>query len=744
MKLFKFGLSLIFGLGFTLIAHGQITGYVYGLEANGTKVSLPQANVFWENSQTGVITDEKGFYTIKTVPGKTTLVASFVGYHAVKKIVISRQGKTDFVLQPKAQALDGVEVTGRAKATSVDAKRADLTLNLDDQELKKAACCNLSESFETNASVDISFSDAITGTKQIEMLGLAGKYALIQRENIPNVRGLNANSGMDFIPGPFLESIQVTKGLSSVMNGYESLTGQINAELFKPETAPRLLVNAFGNQGTRGELNLLYTQPLGKRSGNTTMLHAGAIPLAQDMNNDGFADIPLNQQINLTNRTHFKGTNGWEGQVAVSLIDQEKQGGQLSFLNDDLVAPSAWGFRASNRRAELYGKTGYVFSNEVARSVGFIYSASLQEKKAQFGQKNYTGRQNSFYFNSIFQDIIGTTAHKYRSGLSVQGDRISENLIGAAEDNLYSHERTEIVPGAYFEYTFAPNPRVTLVAGVRGDYNSYFEELYFTPRVNLRYAISDLTTFRVGGGRGQRSPNFIAENYSVLASNRTLIFTDSVQPEIAWNGGISLDQFIPVKGNKQIRLTADVFYTYFNSKQVIDLDVSALQAYYIMSQGSESLSAMAQADYTWFEGFETRLAYKYLRSLDQFINAKDWAYQVPRHRAFVNVNYQTKKEWKFDATLNWFGAKRQPSTLLSPEAFQRRAYSPNFSTVNLQINKTLKRFEFFVGVNNLLNFRQGNPIVNAQNPFGNYFDSNFTWGPIFGRMAYAGLYYRFN
>jgi outer membrane receptor for ferrienterochelin and colicin len=265
--------------------------------------------------------------------------------------------------------------------------------------------------------------------------------------------------------------------------------------------------------------------------------------------------------------------------------------------------------------------------------------------------------------------------------------------------------------------------------------------LYFTPRLHFRYALTELSTLRFSAGRGQRTPNYIAENYNVLASNRQLNFNRPVAPEIAWNTGVSLDQIISV-GEKQIRLTADAFYTYFENKQVTDLDFSALEAYFLNTRGSESLSIMAQADYTWFKGFETRLAYKYLRAFDQYLNSKNWSYQIPRHRAFANVAYATESEWKFDATLNWFGQKRLPNTSTSAEAFQQREFSPSFFTLNTQVNKSFKKIEAFIGINNLLNFRQNTPIVNAENPFAPYFDSNFTWGPIFGRMVYAGLNFK--
>src|SRR5690606_38010332 len=240
------------------------------------------ANVFWEGTEIGTVTDEHGHYTIEVSSDSKTLVASFIGFKAQKKIVISKKGTVNFTLPEDGSDLDEVDVVGRVDATSVDLNRSDLTFKIDDKELRKAACCNLSESFETNASVDVSFTDAVTGTRQIEMLGLAGKYALIQRENIPFARGLNANTGLTYIPGPFVESIQLTKGLSSVMNGYESVTGQINVEFYKPETSPVLFLNAFGNQGGRMELNAISAFDVNDKVSTAIMAHTSTIPFVQD------------------------------------------------------------------------------------------------------------------------------------------------------------------------------------------------------------------------------------------------------------------------------------------------------------------------------------------------------------------------------------------------------------------------------------------------------------------------------
>lgn len=725
------------------ISGAQISGTVSTFE-NDKKTPLPGANVYWEGSESGTTTDENGKYTIERVPGYSTLVVSFIGFKSESKIIISRTGTTNFVLLPEGSKLSEVDVVGRVDATAVDLRRADLTYKIDDKELRKAACCNLSESFETNASVDVAFTDAVTGTRQIEMLGLAGKYALIQRENIPFARGLNANTGLTYIPGPFVQSIQLTKGLSSVMNGYESITGQINVEYYKAETSPGLMVNAFANQGGRMELNALTSFDVSEKVSSALLIHGSMNPRVNDVNDDGFADIPTNQQINVTNRWHYKGDNGWEGQIGISAIESEKAGGQTLFASGDNRADSIWGYQSKGRRVELFGKNGYVFQNEAFRSLGFIYNFSYQDHRGRLGQREHYGEQKSFYLNSIFQDIIGTTAHKYRAGLSLQMDDVTDRLtLINPESVLYNMERQEIVPGAYVEYTFEPNAQFTMVAGVRADYNSYFEQLYVTPRLNLRYMPTENTTIRLGGGRGQRSPNVISENLNLLASSRAMNYSlmGDYMAEIAWNSGLSISQNIPV-GDKKMVLNVDGFYTWFENKLIADLDLDPTQAYFLNANGSRSFSFLAQADYELFKNFDWRLAYKYLKTEDNYVNGLAQSYLIPEHRAFTNFGYRTENGWKFDLTVNWFGKKRLPNTVQSPAEFQQEPWSEDFVTVNAQINKSFKNgLEVFIGSDNLLNYRQENPIVNADNPYDPYFDTNFAWAPIFGRNIYAGLYY---
>lgn len=729
-------------------AHSQISGKVSGIE-DGKEIPLPGASIYWQGSQVGTVTDKNGNYSIEKPNGATRLVASFVGYESQTKIIISKKGVTNFVLKVSGSELNEVDVVGRVDATAVDLKRADLTYKIDDKELRKAACCNLSESFETNATVDVSFTDAITGTKHIEMLGLAGRYALIQRENIPFARGLNASTGFTFIPGPFVESIQLTKGLSSVINGYESLTGQINVELLKPENAPKMLLNLFANQGGRMEGNVVSAFKVSDQTSSEILAHYSNSPFTNDNNQDGFADMPTGSQINLTNKWHFgQDGKGWEGQLAFTAIRDLRNGGQVSFIEESNPADSLWGYESEGNRYELFGKTGYVFEGDPDRSVGFIFSSSYQDRSARFGTRNYFGEQKSLYFNSIFQDELGSDSHSYRTGISFQFDDISEALDNnQLNSSIYNLGRQELVPGAYFEYTYQQDERLTLVGGIRADYNSYFSKAYITPRLNLKYSFNENSTVRIGGGRGQRTPNMILEHLHALASNRVLDLEEAQIPEaeIGWNTGISLSQNIPIK-NKLIKFNIDAFYTWFENKLVVDSDFDPRTHFFLYQQGSNSLSLFAQADYEIINNLELRLAYKYLSAQEQFIVGLNQNYLIPKNRAFANIAYGTESNWKFDLTLNWYGEKRLPSTENHPIAIQLADESEDFFTVNLQINKEFKNgVEFFIGCDNLLDYRQNqDPILNAADPSSIYFDTNYTWGPVFGRNIYVGMYYTLN
>lgn len=736
---------LALGLGAALSAQGQISGTVTGSE-NGQSLPVPGAHVFWEGTETGTVTDEKGFYSLEKPSGSTFLVVHALGYQTMKKSVLARKGTLNFTLEQESSQLEEVTVHGEAKATTVDLKSPGLSYNLDDKELRKAACCNLSESFETNASVDVSFTDAVTGTRQIEMLGLAGKYALIQRENIPYARGLNANAGLQFIPGPFVESLQLTKGLASVVNGYESLTGQINVEFVKPKPKTDLLLNGYVNQGGRLEGNLILSQPISKKVETSLLAHYSEIPWAQDMNKDGFADIPVGRQLNLMNRWRYTLGTDWHGQIGITWVDERRESGQLPDVHNSESGHTAghepWIYRSDNRRAEVFGKNGYAPAGK-DYSLGFVYSLSRQETQAVLGQRDLSANQNSLYLNLIYQDELGSKKHELRTGLSYQLDEVTEALTGPLiSGGSLSPDRLESVPGIFAEYSFEPNPRLTLVSGLRADAHNLFG-WFLTPRLHLRYMPSDRSTWRIGGGRGQRTASPITENLNGLASNRVFVLADpAMRRETGWNAGASYTLNFSMAGRAG-SWTTDVYYTWFEQKLIADFDYRPQEFWLYYRPGSQSTSVLTQLDWQVLPKLDARLAYKFLYSTEAFYRGDDLAFRVPQHRAFLNLSREFGKGWKADLTGNWFGPARMPGTESNPEVYRREALSPDFFTVHTQINKSWKSgWEAYVGVENLFNYRQENPIVAADNTGSAYFDTNQVYGPIFGRMVYAGFYYR--
>ncbi len=726
---------------FPYLAISQISGTVTGWDGQN-EVPLPGANIYWQGTEVGTTSNSDGAFEIPITDKSSVLVASFIGYQSEQKNVISRKGVINFSLKPTGDELGTVEVIGRVDATIVDLKRADLTYKIDDQELRKAPCCNLSESFETNATVDATFTDAVTGQKQIEMLGLSGKYALIQRENIPFARGLNAPVGLSYMPGPFVSGIQLTKGLSSVVNGFESITGQINADYFNPESSPPFYVNAYANQGGRMELNVLSATDVGNKWATGVLAHASQTSRINDVNSDGFVDIPTGNQLNFMNRWQYRGTKNWESQIGVALISSEKKGGQTDFVDGENPNTNPWGYHSKGHRMELFGKAGYFFKNK-KRSLGQVYNYSYQTHTATYGQRVHQGEQNSFYYNAIFQEDINTK-NALKLGASIQVDDFEESLFSnTLQFDLYARHTQEWIPGVFAEYVLDPSEKMTIVAGIRADYNSLFENVFITPRLNLKYDVAKNTTLRLAGGRGQRTPIVINETQSVLTSSRVYNFNyyGELQPEVAWNMGASVSQNV-ILGEKVLKLNADAFYTWFESKLIADLDADPTQAVLLNAHGSSSFSFLAQADYPIIKNLDLRLAYKYLDAKENYLNGIEKTYLLPTHRAFLNLAYATVSDWKFDATLNWFGEKRLPKTTSSPIEFQQPEYSDSFFTLNFQVNKSFKKgLEVFAGVDNILDYRQENPIVNAENPNDLYFDSQFTWAPIFGRTIYAGLHY---
>lgn len=707
------------------------------------------ANVFWFNTTVGATTDIDGNFTIKTIDETKDLVVSYIGFQT-QKIAVTSNFVT--IVLKETTNLNEVTVTKTQKATEHSYLQAVNMQTMGHKELLKAACCNLSESFSTNPSIDVNFSDAVTGNKQIKMLGLTSPYILIAEENIPSVRGASQAYGLSFVPGTWVESIQITKGAGSVINGYESISGQINYELLKPATDIPFFLNVYGATGGRFELNTHFNQKYSDKLSSSLFVHGNTRQIKNDMNNDGFLDNPIGKQINILNRWQYNDAeNGWISFLNVRYMKDEKQAGQVSFdPNTDRLTTNAWGSEVNTEKIELSNKVGYVFKDMPYQSFGFQNSFQSHKQDSYFGLNQYNIHQQSYYSNLLFNSIISNTKNKFTTGVNFTYDAYKEDV---AVNFTKDFSRIDNSVGAFFEYTFDNLDNFSAVAGIRVDNHNRLGT-FVTPRLHLRYNPWKDGVLRASAGRGKRAANIFAENQQLFASSRNFSILNTngnlygLDPEIAWNYGLSFIQTFKLFGATS-EIALDFYKTDFENQIVVDLDASPQQVVFHNLDGkSFANSFQAEWSITPIMHLDIKTAYKYYDVQSQYLTGQLQRPLQAKHRFFANVSYETHikekgKQWKFDVTYNWLGKQRLPNTQSNPEVYRLNENAPAFAVVNAQVTRTFSStFEVYVGGENMGNYRQNNAIVAANDPFGTYFDSSMIYGPVFGQMYYAGLRFK--
>jgi outer membrane receptor for ferrienterochelin and colicins len=718
-------------------AQNQIAGTVYELSEQQELLPVVGANVRWVNTNIGTITDLNGQFTLPRTNQTLPLVVSFVGYQ--NDTIPPEQVFEQLAITLKNNAqLNAVTVTAHQTGSFISSINPIKTEIISTGELRKAACCNLSESFETNATVEVSYSDAVSGAKEIRMLGLDGVYSQIMTESMPNLRGLANTFGLTYIPGSWIESIQITKGSGSVVNGYESITGQINVEYKKPQLCEkeRLHINLYANHMGRMEANINAATMVGKSKKWSTILFGSGANFTQqpDQNHDGFADLPKLQNLTLKNRWHYQGSK-FESQMGVQGLIEKRTGGQLSFdANLPRNTANGYGIGINTKRAEAFAKLGVFLPHEY-QSIGNMVQVVYHAQDMFFGLKNYSGTQKSLYYSSIYQSAVGgNVGHPFKVGISYVFDKYHETY----NDTLY--QRTESVPGVFAEYTNKTRENLTLVAGVRADWHNLYG-FFATPRLHLRYEPVEKTTIRAAVGSGFRTANVFAENVGIFASSRSLHITDALQPEKAWNYGINITQKFNLNKHEG-SLSVDAYRTHFVNQVVIDMfSTNNNILVYNLNGKSFANSLQAELQYELFRRFDLKLAYKLDDARTTYQGQLLNLPFTSRHKALLNLGYQTPNEhWKFDFTTQWYGNKFLTNSLLAdatPDG--NRLLSPSYFVLLGQVSYVLPKWEFYIGGENLTNYRQQNLIVSAQNPFSNTFDATNVWGPTMGAVVYAGM-----
>ena len=725
-------------------SHSQelLTGKVSFLNKDNEVILVEGVSVYWKDSSIGVISDKTGNYSIPFSKDSNILVFKMLGFKQ-ESITIEDMKTYNHTLIEQSDQLDEVVVSKRKKSIQKSYFKTQNIVNVSSEELLKAACCNVSESFETNPSIDVNYSNAITGVKQVRMLGLESPYLLITEENIPMVRGASQVFGLSFIPGPWVESMQITKGTGSVVNGFESISGQINIELQKPVVDEPIFINVFRSNMGRNEMNFHLNRNINNKISTKFFLHADNNNSINDNNSDGFLDHPNYKGINFFNRWQYINLEkGIVSFLGLRYMKEDKNAGE-DVANLKLKR-MPWLSEINTQRFDSNFKFGYVNPSIPYQSIGFQMAYSNHEQISFFGNRNYNINQDSFYSSFLYNSILGNTMNKFKAGLNFSYDDFEE--LVDFENKKYNRIDKSI--GGFFEYSYDNLDKLSLVAGLRYDIHNNIGS-FFTPRFHLRFQPLDKSVFRFSIGSGRKSSNIFSENQGVFSSGRNikiLAKTASgkfygLNPEKAWNYGISFRQGFALN-NQEGDVTIDYYITDFQNQIIVDFEKQGELQFYNLEGKSFAKSFQIEIDYSINNNINLKSAFKNYDVKKQYNSGFKQNPLTPKNRFFINLDFssnlnENNAQWRFDFTYNWIGKQRLP---LHSGQSSLKGYSPSYVLMNTQLTRVFsEKFDIYLGAENLGSYTQNNPILGNENPFGTNFDSTLIYAPINGAMIYLGL-----
>ena len=611
------------------------------------------------------------------------------------------------------------------------------------EELFRAACCNLGESFVANPSVDVNYSDAAVGAKQIKLLGLSGEYVQMLIEGLPTFAGASTPYELGYVPGAWMQSISVSKGAASVKSGFQSITGQIDVEYLKPDNDEGATANLYGSTLGRLEANADANVHLDNKLSTEVLAHYQDDFGHHDVNKDGFLDQPDVRQWNLQNRWKWKG-NHYLFHGGISMVKEKREGGQThhtSTPNSSLltpnsslivsdgspsVTPNSYQIAIETDRYEGYMKHAFILNPEHGTNIAVMGNASMHLQDANYGEKHYSVNQKNAYAQLLFETNFNEQ-HNLSTGLSLNYDFLSEECRVKGEES-------ETTPGIYAQYTYNLNDKIVAMAGVRADHSSRYGT-FVTPRFHLKVTPADIVSLRLSAGKGYRAVHALAENNNLLASGRQLVIED-LEQERAWNYGVSSSLYIPLSG-KTLKLNVEYYHTHFSQQAVIDYDSNPTEIRITNLDGrSYSNTVQIDATYPVVKGLELTAAWRWNDVKCTYGGELMEKPLTSRYKGLVTASYKTPLGlWQFDATLQLNGGGRMPTPVngLWDERFQA------YEQVSAQITRWFRHFSVYIGGENLTGFRQKQTVINAADPWSSSFDPTMVWGPVHGAMFYAGI-----
>lgn len=732
----------------------KVTGKVNYNKKDGTKEPLEYATVAWVEGKSAVNTAADGTFELTGLKGTSTIVASFVGFTR-DTIVVNGEQVLEMELFDEDNTLATAVITARRQANFLAKGATIKTEVITAAGLCKMACCSLAESFENSASVSVGYSDAVSGAKQIRLLGLSGAYTQMLDENRPVMRGLAAPFGLTYVPGQWLQSIQISKGPSSVTNGLEGITGQINMEHRKPTDEVPFYLNLYGGSNLRSEANIASSLQINDKLSTVIMAHGTYDAKRHDDNCDGFSDDPMSKQWSIDNRWLYVFGNNAQLRWGVKALTDTRIGGQMDYskgMNEESSREAArrgiWGSEIRNSGISGYFKLGIPLNGESGDNVAVVADYSYYDTQNSYGLKYFNGHQNMGFFNGMYHKVL-SEKHSFTLGLSGEINDIKSDYRMYSQDLSFAaplqHLGNETIGlknnmvAAYGEYTYDNGGSLTLVAGLRAEKHSN-GGWCVAPRANLKYSITEDLIFRATVGRGIRNSHIIADNLGVLSSSRRIEILEPIKREDAWTFGGNITQNFSLWASESSYISFDYFRSQFHNQAVIDWDLSQ-SAVSIYNCSGKSFTDTYQIDLSLepFERFTTLFTFRYTNAKVTMNKNGNRAPELVNrpltsiYKGVANLQYATPMEkWTFDFTAQINGPVYLPE-------FMGGGKSSVYPMLFAQVTKKFRGLDLYAGVENITNYKQDNPIIGADAPFGNDFNAAMVWGPLMGRMFYFGL-----
>lgn len=731
--------SVLFLILVVATAFGQhITGIVTDIMGK----PLVGANIKWENHPIGAVTTTDGTFEIQDIVDSTRILyISYVGF-LTEKIIVKNITHWEVQLIEDA-TLQEVNITAKGSATRFANDVAKVEV-LGVREIQRAACCSLAGCFSTNSNVEANVTNVVTDAKELRILGLSGVYNQVLVDGLPLIQGLAYPYGPNSYPGTMIEKIFVTKGANSVLQGFESISGQINMEFHQPESAPTLFLNAFANSFGETQYNVNYMVKKPSWS-NLSIAHLTTPATNIDRDKDGFRDIVRTNRISLYNRWSYDNPDKpkWRTYIAVRYLNENREGGLTSF--DRKIhrgTSSIYGQNVHMHHGDITTKTNFILNEKT--SIIMLNSAFLHEQESYFGVKHYLGKQFNLTSTLYVDYYYGSQNHNLKAGVSHRHNRLREDVQFLEPMPFLDYEGQYLtdydIPGLFVENKLTIS-KFTILTGLRYDHFGSFG-WKLTPRLLVRAHLSDDTDIRFNIGKGYRIAHIFSENSSLLAGNRSLQLANDLAPEEAINTGLNFIQNF--KWNDiSITLSGDAYLTFFQNQIFPDFD-KKINTAIVSNFFGRSISNSYQLENKWIfsQQFDIKVAYNYLEVYRVNEGVREQLPFVPTHKWSANTSYSLPNDkWQFDMTYRWIGSKRLPSTSDYPEQYRLPSTSPSYSQIDFQITRRWKVFQIYGGIENIFDFRQQFPILGYDQPFSEYFDPAFNWGPTKGREFYLGVRY---